>query len=164
MSYFIIIRGALGIGKSTIAMKLCSVLDGDYISVDEIIDENNLDVKSEDGFISEESFLKANEIILEDVRYLLKKNKIVILDGCFYRKAQIEDLKDKLDFDSFVFTLKAKLNVCIERDANRDNSYGEDAATVVHNIVSKFDYGEVINAENKTEDEVVKEILSFLPK
>ena len=156
-------RGALGIGKSTVAKKLCSILNGEYFSVDEVIDKNSLDKKSEDGFISEESFLKANELIIREIKPLLNGNKVVILDGCFYRKSQIEDLKNNLDFDGFVFTLKAPLEECIKRDANRDGSCGGNAAKVVYEIVSKFDYGEIIDTENKTEDEVVNEILVYLP-
>jgi len=68
-----------------------------------------------------------------------------------------------LDFDGFVFTLKAPLEECIKRDANRDGSCGGNAAKVVYEIVSKFDYGEIIDTENKTEDEVVNEILVYLP-
>lgn len=45
-----------------------------------------------------------------------------------------------------IFTLKAPVEVCIERDKNRAETYGEDAARAVHSLVSRFDYGMVIDA------------------
>ena len=40
----------------------------------------------------------------------------------------------------------------------------EKAAREVYKLVSKFDYGIKIYTNNKTKNEVVKEILSYLPK
>ena len=42
MSYYIIIRGPLGCGKSTISSLLAKKLDAEHISVDIILEENNL--------------------------------------------------------------------------------------------------------------------------
>ena len=43
MSYYIIIRGALGIGKSTIARKLSRILNAGYISIDKVLEETSQD-------------------------------------------------------------------------------------------------------------------------
>ena len=161
MSYFIIIRGPLGIGKSTIARKLSKILNAEYISIDKVLEENNLD-KADNNFTPED-FIKANEIILPQIKKDLA-NKVIILDGCFYFKEQIEHLKKNLQFKHFIFNLKAPVEVCIVRDAGRKRVYGEKAAREVYELVSKFSLGINIDTENKTENQVIREILSFLPK
>ena len=39
-SYFIIIRGPLGSGKSTITQKIAKILRAEYIPIDRILDED----------------------------------------------------------------------------------------------------------------------------
>ena len=65
MNYFIIIRGPLGIGKTTIAKKLKKILKAEYISMDEIVDNNmiikkimELPVFKNNLFIHGQSFAK----------------------------------------------------------------------------------------------------------
>jgi shikimate kinase len=165
MSYFIIIRGPLGVGKSTIARKLADILKGEYISIDEVLEKHNLDkIDKKEGGIPAKNFIKGNEIVLPKVREKLSKGKVVILDGCFYHKEQIEHFIQNLDASYYVFTLKAPLDICIERDSKRKKVYGKEATIAVHNMVSRFDYGTVINTENKNVDQTADEILSYLPK
>jgi len=164
MSYYIIIRGPLGIGKSTIAKKLSKTLGEKAIQVDTVMRRHNLDKVDKDlGVIPIKNFIKANEIILPKIKKALKQGKIVILDGCFYHKEQIEHFIDKLPYPHYIFTLKAPLKVCIQRDKKREKVYGEEAAKIVHEFTSKFDYGTVIDTENKSINETVKEIVSYLP-
>ncbi|MBS3152297.1 AAA family ATPase [Candidatus Woesearchaeota archaeon] len=165
MTYFIMIRGPLGIGKSTIAKRLTRALRGTYLSMDKIVDKNRVTKKpAKDGMMDTRNFLKANEVMLPIVRELLSKGKFAITDGCFYRKEQIVDIINKLGEDKvLVFDLKAPLKVCIERDKNRKLTYGSDAARVVYNAVSKFNYGIKIDTNGKTEEEVVKKILEYIP-
>lgn len=162
MVYFIIVRGPLGIGKTTIAKALAKKLNAEYISIDKVLEENGLD--REDNNFTPEDFIKANEIILPEVKETLARGKVVIFDGCFYFKEQIEHLEKNLKFKSYVFTLRAPVEACIARDAGRKRIYGEQAARDVHKLVSKFDYGINIETENKTELQVIKEILSYLPE
>ena len=112
----------------------------------------------EDGYISQKSFLKANEIILPDVKRSLKEGKSVIIDGNFYWKSQIEDLIKKLNYTHYVFTLKVPLEVCIKRDQERSKTHGSDAALVVYNKSTEFDFGNIIDATMPM-SEVVDEIL-----
>ena len=161
MTFWIIIRGPLGIGKSTIAKSLAKELDAEYISMDQILEENGLDKRENKPCIPAKNFIKANEIILTKVKKDLE-DKIVIFDGCFYHKEQIEHLIKKLNTQNYIFNLKASLKTCINRDKKRDKVYGKDAATAVHNLVSKFDYGININTENKTPKQTIKEIISNL--
>jgi len=43
MSYYIIIRGPLAVGKSTIAKKLAEILKADYVPFDDLLHEYGLD-------------------------------------------------------------------------------------------------------------------------
>lgn len=157
MNSLIIIRGPLGIGKTTIAKKLAKFINADYISIDEILSQNNLDqIDEKINCISESNFLKANDIISSKIL----NNKSVVVDGNFYYQNQIEDLIKKIPFKSFVFTLTAPLEICFQRDSQRLNSYGKEATTAVYNLVSKFNYGQTIDTTTLTVEETIKTILS----
>jgi adenylate kinase family enzyme len=160
MSYFIIIRGPLGVGKTTIAKELTERLNAYYVSIDKILHDNKLDKIKGEG-ISLKNFIKANELAIPKIKDNLSRGKSVVIDGCFYRKEQIEHFIDNLPPPHYVFTLKASVEVCIERDKGRDRVYGEGAAVAVHSLVSKFDYGEIIDTDKKSSDEVTNEILSI---
>ncbi len=161
MKKLILVRGPLGVGKTTVARKLAASLNAHYISIDSVLEENHLDQAEEDG-IPVKNFIKGNELVLPEIRSALEKGKPVIIDGCFYHKEQIEHFIQNLDAPCFVFTLKAPLEVCIERDKGREKSYGEGAAWAVHGMVSKFDYGTGVITEDKTPEETMEEIESNL--
>ncbi len=159
MAYTILIRGPLGIGKSTISLGLTKKLNAKYYSMDKILEENGLD-KEDDSFTPQD-FIKADNIILDEVKSYLKTGKIVILDGCFYFKEQINHLENNLS-KIYAFNLKAPIDVCIKRDSGRKRVYGEQAARAVYGLVSKFDYGQDIDTTNKTSDQVVNEIITYI--
>lgn len=162
MSYFIIIRGPLGCGKSTVAQELAKRLNGEYISVDDILEKHGLDKVGPDAeCIPAENFIKANEIVLPDVKKRLAAGQIVIFDGNFYHKEPIEHLIKNLPYPHHVFTLKAPLEVCIERDRNRAKTLGPDATRAVWILVSRFDYGTAIDASDSL-DETIKQTLYCL--
>jgi len=164
MIYFVIIRGPLGCGKTTIAKKLCRILSAEYISIDKVLEDYGLDnVDSKAECIPVENFIKANEIVLPKAKEKLENGKIVIFDACFYHKESIENLIENLLYPNYVFTLKAPIQVCIERDSKRSKTHGEDSAKAVHKLVSKFDYGVIIDI-TKPVNYSVEEILSYLPK
>lgn len=162
MSVYIIIRGPLGCGKSTISERIAKILKAKYFAVDRYLDKNNLTNDWEDGYISQRSFFKANEIITKEAKPLLKKGKRIVFDGNFYWKSVIDDLISKLKYPHYVFTLKAPLRVCIERDSKRNKTHGKDAAKAVYKKSTSFTYGIGINTENKTPDQTVKEILEYI--
>jgi tRNA uridine 5-carbamoylmethylation protein Kti12 len=163
MSYYIIIRGPLGSGKSTIANKLAEILDADNFNMDEVLEKNGLDKVPPDApCIPPQNFIKANEIILPDAKETIESGKIVIFDACFYHKKVIDHLINNLSFPHFVFTLKLPLELCIKRDGERIKSYGKDAATAVYSLVTQFDYGNNIDASGTMED-TLRDILSYLP-
>lgn len=163
MSYYIIIRGPLGSGKSTVSEKLAHILEAKYVGLDEVLEKHGLDKMPPDApCISAKNFIKANEIVLPGVKETLADGKIVILDACFYHKEIIEHLVQNLPFKHYIFTLKAPLALCIKRDSERNKSHGEGAAQAVHSLVSQFDYGTIIDVD-KSLDETIKDILSYLP-
>ncbi len=163
MSYYIIIRGPLGIGKSTIAESLAKRLKAKHLAIDQILDENNIE-EWEEGYVSQKSFIKANEIAAQRARKDLENGIPVIFDGNFYFKSQIEDLIKRLNFPHYVFTLKAPLKVCIDRDNQRSKGYGEDAAKAVYKKSLEFNYGTVIDTENKTPNQTIKGILTSIDR
>jgi tRNA uridine 5-carbamoylmethylation protein Kti12 len=163
MSYFIIIRGPLGCGKTTVALELAKILKAEYFEVDRVLDENNLTEDHEDGYISQRSFIKANEIIAPQAKKILGKDIPVLFDGNFYWKSQIEDLIKKLKFPHQVFTLKAPLKVCIKRDRNRKKTHGEDAVRAVYTKSTEFNFGIDIDI-SKPLNECISEILAQINK
>ena len=84
MKYFVIIRGPLGVGKTTISKILAKELQADYLSLDQIIDDHKLVPENSDG-IPLESFLQANKIIATIAK---NSNNSIIIDGCFYYQEQ----------------------------------------------------------------------------
>ena len=161
MSFYLIIRGPLGCGKSTISEIIAQRIKAELISIDKIVDKYKLDKEREQGYISQKSFLKANEKIIPPSLKSLKKNIPIIFDGNFYWKSQIEDLIQRLNFPRHVFTLRAPLEVCIERDLQRRSPHGADAVRAVYAKAIEFDYGTIIDATKPTE-ECVNDILTFL--
>ncbi len=167
MSYYLIIRGPLGCGKSTIAQRLAKILQAEYVAVDRVLDEHHLTTEHEQGYISQKSFFNANKIIAPQAKRTLQQGIPVIFDGNFYWKSSIKDLIKRLKigrlpFPQYIFTLKAPLQVCIERDRKRVKTHGEDATRAVYKKATTFDYGIVIDV-TKPIKEVVKEIGLYLP-
>lgn len=164
MSYFIIIRGPAGIGKSTIAMTLAKLLNCSYISFDTILAENRLDYIEGEKCVPEVKMLAANKIVIPLAQKNLGLGKIVIFDGNFYHKSQIEDLITKLNWPYFVFTLKAGVNTCLARNKTRANQLDQQAIEDVFKLVSSFNYGVLIDTNNKSISEIVHEIVTHLQK
>lgn len=156
MSYYIIVRGPLGVGKTTISAALAKSIDAVVVSIDQIAD-NEWDGGSVRLYVS------ANRVAAERARSVLAHGTRVIFDGCFYWKTQIADLERRLPFPHEVFTLKAPLSVCIERDSRRKVVFGTEAAEQVYRKVTRFEYGVAIDA---TQDipKTVKEIRLHLPR
>lgn len=135
------------------------MLDGYYISFDKILRDNDLDYIPGEKCIPESKFLAANKIVIPITQKMLFNKQIVVFDGNFYHKSQIEDLITKLDNPYFVFTLKANLNECLTRNKAREYPLNKQSVKDVFELVSKFDYGTIIDTNNKTVKEITDEIL-----
>jgi tRNA uridine 5-carbamoylmethylation protein Kti12 len=163
MKRLIIIRGPLGIGKSTISKLVAKNISGKYFSIDGILEKHDLEnVRDEKaGCIAESAFIRANKILLPTLKENLEKDISVVVDGNFYWEGAIKHLIEELkDYEPIVFDLKARVEVCIERDSHRNPPHGEGAARAVHNLVSRFEYGIAIKNEDSDIDEKVNEIVS----
>lgn len=157
MSKLLIIRGPLGVGKSTVARAVATALAGQYVSIDQIMEEHGLDQAEEGGGISVNNFLRSNDI----VRRIMADapGTTIVVDGNFYHKEVLDDLVDRADGNAHVFTLKASVETCIRRDEDRPRSYGEDATRAVHAMVSAFDAGTIIPTDERSQEEVTVAIL-----
>ncbi|MFH1631055.1 MAG: AAA family ATPase [Candidatus Aenigmatarchaeota archaeon] len=163
MKYFIVIRGPLGIGKTTIAKKLAKKLGAYYVSIDKTLKKHNLDMTTfkKDECIPLKNFIKATNKELPKIKKILKSRPVVI-EHNFYHKKQIIHLIRKLDTPHFIFTLKAPVELCVKRDAERKKSYGKDATYQVYKLVTKFNYGRTIDIKNKTVNMIIKEIILYV--
>jgi len=162
MSYFIILRGPAGVGKTTIARELARLLHGCHISFDRILREQNLDYVPGDLCVPECKMLAANKIIIPLAQEKLAAGQVVIFDGNFYHKAQLDDLIKQLKFPHGVFTLKTSLEECLVRNKTRTNPLDEQEVKNVFALVAKFDYGDVIDTTGHTIDAVVRKIKNIL--
>ncbi|MFH0836713.1 MAG: AAA family ATPase [Candidatus Aenigmatarchaeota archaeon] len=157
MSYYVIIRGPAGVGKTTIAKTLAKKLDAKYISFDTIMKKHKLDIVN-GSCISRKNFITANKIILKSIT-----KKSAILDGCFYHKSQLNHLIKNLPEPPIVFTLSAPIITCINRDEKR-KSIGKKSVIAVHKLVSRFDYGYVIETKNMRPKETIDRMLNIIKK
>lgn len=155
MKKLVVIRGPLGVGKTTVSKILAQNLHADYVSLDKIIDENKLVPEDVEG-IPLESFLKANEIILNIAN---ENENSLIVDGCFYYQEQIDDLIEKFDNNVQIFTLISDVETCIHRDSKRPKVYGEDSTRFVHMVTTKIHAGHEIDNSNLTAEETVEKIM-----
>ena len=165
MSYVILIRGPLGSGKTTISKKLAQILHAKYIPIDNVLHKLRLDkVPPKAECIPAKNFIQAEKTLIQKITEELKRGKVVIIDACFYHKEAITFFLKNLPSPQYVFTLKAPVEICIKRDKERTKTHGEDAARAVHYLVSKFNYGKIIDVSKGGADKAVKEIFGSLQK
>jgi broad-specificity NMP kinase len=155
MEKIILIRGPLGIGKSTVSKMVAEKMNALYVSVDKVLDDNNL---APGGGIPVENFLKANEIILKQA----ENSKIAVVDGNFYYQDQIDDLEEQLKDNLIVVSLTCSVEKCINRNSGREKVYSEDAARFVYAVTEKIRAGHYINTENQTPEETVDEVVTYI--
>ncbi|HYK93110.1 MAG TPA: AAA family ATPase, partial [Thermoplasmata archaeon] len=106
MRFCLIVRGPLGVGKTTVSEALAKLLHARVVSIDQILERHNLE-EWEDGYISVGSFLRANDFALEEAGPHLRQDIPVIVDGNFYHRAAIDDLLARVHVPHAVVTLVA---------------------------------------------------------
>lgn len=161
MSFYIILRGPAGSGKTTLAQRLTEIYNAHYISIDK--------VKSARGLKhSEPEKLEANKVVLQDARTHLSQGQIVIIDEVIYYQSQLSQLIDDLQFPHYAFSLKVPLDACLARNVERRNNgsrkMSDNDVKEVYDLVSKLNYGIEINTHNRPIEDSLREILSHLPK
>ena len=162
MGYCVIIRGPLGVGKTTVAQALAERLGAHYISIDAVLAAHDLD-QSDGECIPAENFIRANELALPQAKAALNAGQVVIFDGNFYHSQQLAQLTQQVAVPVYGFTLRAPLSVCVERDRQRQRTYGIGAATAVYTLVSRVEYGIDINTEDQTVSQTIAAIEAHLP-
>lgn len=152
----ILIRGPLGVGKSTIAEKLANDIHAEYVSLDKLLKDN--DLEGTDG-IPLENFLKSNKILFDIIN--TSKNSFII-DGCYYYQEQIDDLQRMFNNKIIIFSLVTTVENCIKRDSKRETVYGEDAARFVHRVTTKIKAGYEIDNSDLTVQETINNITDLM--
>lgn len=152
---YIILRGPLGVGKTTVAAALSDAIGAKVVSVDALVDPDW------DGG-SLRLYLRANVRAAAVAKPTLVRGRPVVFDGCFYWKTQLRDLERRMPYPHLVVTLTAPLRMCVERDAGRKVVHGTDAARTVYRKVTRFAYGIPIDATRRVSD-MVRDIRSHLP-
>jgi predicted kinase len=148
--FLAIVRGPLGIGKTTVAKALAAKWEARYISVDAILEDFDLEIW-EEGYISEAAFLRSNVHVAVQAARWLGNGRAVVVDGNFYWKSQVEDLLRRVPVRSAVFTLQAPIEVCLERDAHRGRPLGTPSVRDVYAKVVSFDCGIPVDATRPVE-------------
>jgi predicted kinase len=141
MSYYLLVRGPLGVGKTAVSKAAAKELGAVYCSVDRVLEERSL---WHSGRLSE--FLSANILLAQQAVRALNRGVPAVIDGNFYWKTQIQDLERRLDYPHFVFTLRAPVRVCVARDAFRASPHGAKAAYEVYAKATRFRYGIDVDA------------------
>ena len=154
--FFVILRGPLGVGKTSVSHALAQAIGGQVVSIDEFGE-----VDWDGGSLG--LYLNGNRVAEERARPLLAKGVPVIFDGCFYWKGQIRDLERRLRHAHTVVTLNAPLAVCIERDSHRALVHGADAAREVYRKATRFRWGIPIDATQSIPAQL-REIRRHLPR
>ncbi len=157
MSFYVIIRGPAGVGKTAVAKKLAKKLNAVYISFDQIREKHGIG-------LSEKQRIKANEIAIPLATKKLSAGKIVIFDGVFYHPSQLKHLVAALKFSYFVFTLTAPVEEVVLRDAKRKGKakMGERKIRDFYPVVAKFKPGIVINTSGKSAGQIVDKICRLI--
>ena len=151
MGFYLIVRGPLGSGKTALARRLTEFLDGRYISIDQILDDHQLEEWDGD-YISEHSFLDANRFAVGEAEAGLRRGTPVIIDGNFYWKSVVEDLVAQLLHPHLVVTLKVPFSECVARDAGRAYPLGPENVRMVFDKVTSFECGFPLDATGSLED------------
>lgn len=161
MSYCVILRGPAGVGKTTVSKMLAKSLGCNCVHIDEVLKEHGLDYVVGEKCVPEKNFLKVNEFISENIRNKSEKDEYVVIEGNFYFESVIVDLLERIGSKIYFFTLKANAEECVKRDSEKEG-IGEESVKAVYELVSCFDYGIVIDTDDKNAEQVVGEILSHL--
>ncbi|MBT6773803.1 AAA family ATPase [Candidatus Woesearchaeota archaeon] len=159
MSHFIIIRGAAGVGKSTITKELAEITTAKVYQYDQIMKSLGFNFIQGEKWIPLHKYLEADKVMIPKFQKELAENVSLIFDGNFYHYEQIDQLIKQLNCPHYIFTLKANLEECIKRNKTRIGKLADAAVKEVFEITKDQNYGIIIETDNKTTQEVVEEII-----
>lgn len=152
----ILIRGPLGVGKTTISKILAERMGAKYFSIDGFLEKAKLDkMDPKEKRIPLANFLAVQEEMMLEINKTLERFDVIV-DGSFYYKEQVVFFRQNVGRNFLVVTLKAKLETCITRDKKKERSYGKKAVQEVYDLVSSFDTGLVIDVDGKKREQIVE--------
>ncbi len=156
MCYWVLVRGAGGVGKSITAWVLSQAIGGEYISIDKIVE-----MLAPEGCCLSPKMLAsiACQKAASRAKETLALGTPVVIDWHFADPQALEAIKGELSgFQSFAFCLHAPLNTCLVRDAARERPVGEENIREIHARVSDLPYGIPVSTEGRTPDEITSEM------
>jgi|SRR3989338_5582708 len=154
--YYIIVRGPAASGKSTVSKNLAEHLNAHYIELDKVREKHKLRSRIRDR-------LKANQIIIPQIKRLVEEGKIVVIDDVFYQKRPLNHLIESLPYDHIVFTLKAPLEFVLERNMSREKNIPRKMVKDAWRMAMSFDHGIVIDNTMKF-SRTLEKIISYIPR
>ncbi len=136
----VILRGPLGVGKTTVARALGRELRATVLSIDRLLTREPWDGGTE------RLFRRANRRAVPRALRALAIGRPVIVEGNFYWGRVLDELRDELPVRTWVIELRAPLATCIARDRARARSYGPDGARAVFAKVARVRRGYPVDA------------------
>ena len=160
MSY-IIIRGPAGVGKSTLRKNLIKWFRNKKIKV-RAFSPGALRKRYKLNF-SLRNKLKADNFYISKAKNLINKNYVIVFDEVYYYKQQISNFNKKLG-KPIIISLKASLENILERNNKRKVKKKLPTKTIieVYNLDKLFKIGNIINTENKSEKQILKEVIKII--
>lgn len=154
--YYIIVRGPAASGKSTVSRKLAEHLNAHYIELDLVRAKYKLRSRKRDR-------IKANNIIIPEIKKHLDRGQIVVIDDVFYHREPLDHLIENLPYEHLVFTLKAPLELVFERNMGRQKVIPRKMVKDAWNKSMSFDHGIMIDNTMKF-SRTLEKIISYIPR
>ena len=118
--FCLVVRGPLGAGKTTVAHAVARRLGAHVVSVDDILEKHHLEIwDTRRDRVALASFLRANAIIARTVRSELGAGRSVVVEGNFYWREAVADLRRRVGRSVRILRLDAPLATCLNRDRGR---------------------------------------------
>ncbi len=166
----IILIGMTGTGKTTIAKKLSTELNGEFIDIDKIIETKyNMSIENIFSKEGEQSFREKESNIINNLKIFDKLNIISTGGGIVKNIDNIKVLKDI----GIIFLLEGSIDAIIKNLKNDNinsrpllkNKDLRETLKNMHderyeNYLNSSNY--IINIDNKSIDEIVREIINIM--
>jgi len=163
-SYFLIVRGPAGVGKSTISKLVSEKINAKVYHYDRIMKGFGYNYIPGEKWVPLHKFISADKKMIPKFVNLLEKESNLILEGNFYHVEQINNLVSKINFLSVVVTLKGSLETCIKRNKDRGEKMAREVIEEVYSIMPEFKEGIHIDTDDKDVEKIVDEIMNHLDK
>ncbi|MBN1246179.1 MAG: AAA family ATPase [Anaerolineae bacterium] len=166
--FVVILRGALGAGKATVAPALAERLSALRISLDDVLSTHGLDQVEEER-IPLRNFVRANALAMPAARQALSDGRPVIFDGSFYYEEQIDHLVDSLlqtsDLEGppIIVTLSTRLEIYLVPEGEGEAPDKTEVATVVHDPALQAEAGAPVDAVERLVAQVLAALAPYLP-